>query len=82
MISVGFTETDGALFLSVLGASTAVGRLSLSFVGELLPFPSYYLMLIASLTSCLVMCCFLFVRKVAPMLFLAVGKKSISPALH
>eukprot|EP00057_Strongylocentrotus_purpuratus_P018955 XP_011673429.1 PREDICTED: monocarboxylate transporter 9-like [Strongylocentrotus purpuratus] len=30
MVSVGFTETDGARILSVIGASTAVGKITLS----------------------------------------------------
>ncbi|XP_030842253.1 monocarboxylate transporter 9 [Strongylocentrotus purpuratus] len=71
MVSVGFTETDGARILSVIGASTAVGKITLSFVSEWLPFPVYYVMLIASVVSCVVMCCFLVIKNLALMFCLA-----------
>nr|XP_054765672.1 monocarboxylate transporter 9-like [Lytechinus pictus] len=43
MVSLGFTENDGALFLSILGRQLPWEN-NLSLVGEWLPFPVYYTM--------------------------------------
>ncbi|XP_072163938.1 uncharacterized protein [Diadema setosum] len=57
MVSAGFTETQGSQILSIVGVSSLVGKLLLSFGGELVPFPTVFTMLITAFINCGVMIC-------------------------
>ncbi|XP_072164771.1 monocarboxylate transporter 9-like [Diadema setosum] len=72
MMSVGFSEQDGANVVFVIGISNFVCKLTLSFLGEYLPFPRLFLMPIYSALTVSIMVAILFIRSLVPMIVVAV----------
>ncbi|XP_071481877.1 monocarboxylate transporter 9-like [Diadema antillarum] len=72
MMSVGFSEQDGAKVVFVIGISNFVCKLTLSFLGEYLPFPRLFLMPIYSALTVSIMVAILFIRSLVPMIAVAV----------
>eukprot|EP00057_Strongylocentrotus_purpuratus_P014251 XP_011668725.1 PREDICTED: monocarboxylate transporter 9 isoform X1 [Strongylocentrotus purpuratus] len=72
MVSVGFPEPTGVRVVSLLGFSNLIGKIGMSVIGEYIPFPRVFLLVISSVVSIAVMLVILFTRNVIIMYYIAV----------
>ncbi|XP_071486553.1 monocarboxylate transporter 7-like [Diadema antillarum] len=77
MLSLGFTEANGAQAVVVVGIALMVGKVIVALVSDSLPFHKLYLSTIASTTGMTVMACLLVSESLAGVMTLLVAQGSV-----
>ncbi|XP_072172629.1 monocarboxylate transporter 7-like [Diadema setosum] len=77
MLSLGFTEANGAQAVVVVGIALMVGKVIVALVSDSLPFHKLYLSTIASTTGMTVMACLLVSESLAGIMTLLVAQGSV-----